>query len=569
MIIVAFIKQYWNILQNDTNERILLLILVLSLSLRMWGIWNIEQTDEYNEVFEALKIDSGYLNYERWNKKVLVYILAVEYALYFGAGWLTGIFVSISDFASKIVIDMTPLFIIGRATSAIFGTAIVFVTYLIGKNLFDKKAGLVAASFLCFNLVHVEHSHLVLVDITMTLLLMLSFYFATCIMYEGKYRSYILAGIFAGLAIVAKIPSIFILISVGVAHVLYVRQYYVNKNNIVYNKSLIYLLFGLISGAILGNPAVLFALPKYLDWLKLLFGAYQGTADSVYYWTPLNGFIFYFISLIRNMGLPLLGLTIIGLLYFTVKSRKEILLLLSFVLPFFIFMAYSKWVLADRYMIPAFPFLSIIAGAVLLKIQEQFRIGRFLIIIMIGALLIIPIKNVVLFEISLLHQNTRYLAKDWIEYNIPSGSKILIDAGRTINTQSPPLINTKENIIAIIDKIENLQEGKTYDDSRIVDSKSAIYYKYLLENMPAITYDLNSTELGTNIKSVGYYRENGYNYIITSSDITWRIDNRKWAETFPESAVFYKSLSNEYIEIKKFEASMTRRGPTITIYKVS
>jgi 4-amino-4-deoxy-L-arabinose transferase-like glycosyltransferase len=159
------------------------------------------------------------------------------------------------------------------------------------------------------------------------------------------------------------------------------------------------------------------------------------------------------------MGLPLLGLTIIGLLYFTVKSRKEILLLLSFVLPFFIFMAYSKWVLADRYMIPAFPFLSIIAGAVLLKIQEQFRIGRFLIIIMIGALLIIPIKNVVLFEISLLHQNTRYLAKDWIEYNIPSGSKILIDAGRTINTQSPPLINTKENIIAIIDKITTVRNN--------------------------------------------------------------------------------------------------------------
>ena len=78
MIIIDSIKQYCKILHIDANERILLLILVLSLALRIWGIWNIEQTDEYNEVFEALKIDSGYLNYERWNKKVLIYILAVE-----------------------------------------------------------------------------------------------------------------------------------------------------------------------------------------------------------------------------------------------------------------------------------------------------------------------------------------------------------------------------------------------------------------------------------------------------------------------------------------------------------
>jgi len=48
--------------------------------LRIWGIWNADSTDEYNEVFEALRVCSGHLNYERWFKRFYLYILSCEYA---------------------------------------------------------------------------------------------------------------------------------------------------------------------------------------------------------------------------------------------------------------------------------------------------------------------------------------------------------------------------------------------------------------------------------------------------------------------------------------------------------
>lgn len=562
------VKQYWKALQQDTHAKILLSILVLSFVLRVWGIWNIEQTDEFNEVFEALKVDSGSLNLDRWNKKVLIYILAVEYALYFGMGWLFGIFSSVSDFASKIAVDMAPLFIIGRVTSAIFGTAIVFITYLVGKRLFDKEAGLYAAIFLCFNFVHVEHSHLVLVDITMTLFVMLSFYFAVCMMYQGTKKEYFLAGLFAGIAIVAKVPAIFILISVGIAHAIVSYEKSGNLKNIVFDGKVIFIILGIIAGGILGNPAILLAFPKYLEWLRSLLGAYQGTVDQIAYWTPVNGFVFYLKTLSRNLGLPLLGLTIAGLLYFIARPRREILLLLSFILPFYFFMANSKWVLADRYMIPIFPFLSVIAGGFLYEIKARMKIRKFVMAVTLVILLIIPLKSVSIFEISLLQKNTRYWAKEWIESNIPKGSKILIDSGRTINTQSPPLFNNRENIIAIMNKIENLEEGETFDDSRIVDFRSAVYFKYMLNNLPSVTYDLTSTELGKKVKNIKYYRENGYDYIVTSSDITWLAENEKWANTYPESAMFYKSLKKEFKIVKDFNPGVTRSGPRIVIYKV-
>lgn len=142
-----FLRTAAESIKNDRYSRILVAILLITFVIRVWGIWNIEQTDEFNEVFEALKVDSGHLNLDRWNKKVLIYILAVEYGIFFATGWILGIYSSVADFASKIVVNMAPLFIIGRATSAFFGTVIVFVTYLMGRNYLAKKSD---SLLLCF-----------------------------------------------------------------------------------------------------------------------------------------------------------------------------------------------------------------------------------------------------------------------------------------------------------------------------------------------------------------------------------------------------------------------------------
>ena len=557
-------------LRDDSHTRLLFLILLLAFLVRVWGIWNIEQTDEFNEVFEALKVDSGNLNYERWNKKVLIYVLAAEYALFFAIGWLVGTFQGVSDFISKIVIDMSPLFLIGRATSALFGTLIVFMTYLIGNRLFSREAALVSSLFLCFNLVHVEHSHLVLVDITMTFMIICSFYFSVGIMKEGHRRDYFLAGMFAGLAIVAKIPAVFVLIALALAHLMFSLSHRASLRVILAGNNIAYVFAGLLAGAVIGNPAIIVGLPKYIQWLTLIFGAYHGTADQIDYWTPVNGYLFYVKSFINTMGMPLFSMTVVGMIYYIFRPSREIVLLLSFIIPFYVLMANSKWVLTHRYMIPIYPFFSIIGGAFWGRIMElTCKYKKVIAGASLLLLLIIPVKKVAQFSLTLLEQNTRYQAKDWIETNIPAGSKIVIDAGRTINTASPPLFNNRDNIIAMMQKVESLDEGKTYDESRIVDAGSSIYFRYLSKNLPAITYDLTSTELGRKARAIDYYRSHGYEYVITSSDITWVASNERWAKKYPEAASFYHSLDRELKLIKQFDPGLTRSGPTIKIYKLN
>lgn len=551
---------------NDPHLRLLVIILFAGFLLRFWGIWNIEQTDEFNEVFEALKVDSGRLNLDRWNKKLLIYILAIEYAIYFCVGWLVGIFNSVSDFASKVVVDMQPLFIMGRATSAVFGSLIIFVTYKIGSILFDRRIGVISSLFICFNFVHVEHSHLVLVDITMSLAVACSFLFAIKIAYWGTKRSHFCAGLFAGLAIVAKIPSVFILLSLITAHLIFCYKEGSAITKLKTHRYIIVLLAGILLGTIIGNAGILVAPVRYFKYLLGLIGAYQGTTEMIPYFKPGNGYLFYLKSMANNMGLPVFLCSVLSIAFLK-KQWKKFFLLLSFPLPFYLFMSNSKWFLGDRYLLPIYPFLSVLAATFAISTFQRFK-REWLATTGAILLIIIPALRIIPFELSLAKQNTRYWAKEWIEENIPIGSKILIDSGRTINTYSPPISPNAENLIKMIRKIERLKEGITYDESGIADAGSSIYFKYLLSSLPAATYDLTSTERGQAVRSYPYYAENGFEYIITTNSITWRTKVPAWREKFPEQAMFYHHLESMEA-IKVFSPGRFRAGSLIRIYRVS
>jgi hypothetical protein len=94
-------------------------VVLIALLIRLYGIWNVTTTDEYNEVIEALRVCSGHFNFERWIKRGYLYILAFEYGVYYVIGWIFNAFSSPVDFAEKLVRNMEPLFVLGRITSAV------------------------------------------------------------------------------------------------------------------------------------------------------------------------------------------------------------------------------------------------------------------------------------------------------------------------------------------------------------------------------------------------------------------------------------------------------------------
>jgi len=557
-------------------HKVLLLILLSAFLLRIWGIWNADSTDEYNEVCEALRVCSGHLNLERFSKRFFLYILSLEYGVYYLLGWLVNIFQSPNDFAIKIVRDLTPLFMLGRATSAVFGTASIFMTYMIGKVLVSRQVGLLAALFLCLNVVNIQLSHYARVDATLCLVVLISFYFVVKL-YNSSSQSlskyYILAGFFSGIAFQTKLPAVILIIPFLLAHLSQQQEKHLVRR--ILCKDLGFYCIFFILGLIVGNPAILFAPHKFI--ISLL-------GKSKVYTTPLNetkseyiGFIAYLIYFYNELGLVLVLLSTYSLFRALLTKKKDDILVLSFMIPFYILMGLSWYMVSESYMIPLMPFLYLLTSKYLIEVIEKIGIvQKFppkIVMLLVGIFLIHQSINVIKFEISLCGKNTRVLAKEWIEQNIPFDSKILVDSGKSINSFAPKIAASRDSIIRVLSsKKQALEKGELYDPSKIVDTTALLYYELLLKTIPHESYDITSTMYGLAVKSIDYYIANQYHYFIISK----QMKEKRTCEFFterspPEIAAFYNSLDsdNRVNLIKTIGPTSTNRGNTFYIYKIN
>jgi hypothetical protein len=557
--------------KNDPYTRWMLGILVFGAVLRYYGILNVENTDEYNEVVEALRTASGKLNIERWQKKGYQNILAIEYGIYFVIGCILGIFKNTMDFAAKIIGNMEPLFLIGRYTTATMGSLSIALLYVIGRKIYNSRVGLIAATLLAVNTIHVWTSHFVGTDVPLTFFFLLTLYFI-CRFYEsGKISDYALAAFLGAVTINIKMTGIGIGVIFILAHIIRCR----NKNeriiNYIYNKQIIYSSVAFIVGFLISNPAIVLGIKKFFTYY---YSVYTNVYDEVPYAIVGNAYYTYLLLLYKDFGLLLSLLTAFSLIYALIRRSNWDYIFIPFIVSLYLLLSNTEFLVQNRYMITMFPILFLLNGcfleSVTKKIVTSDAIRNMAITGILIAVSIHSVTNSLIFVRTLTEENTSVVSKKWIETNIPSGSKLLVDAGRTMITSGPRLNESRENIERKLEVICNLKPGETYDSPqvKIVDSSSSIYFELLLRNMPEVTYDITTTELGRKVEGAEYYKKNGYQYFIHNEGLKWRTEDPLWRAKFPESARFYDSINQKYVLIKSIEPSTTRSGSTIKIYKI-
>ncbi len=117
--------------------------------------------DEPIIVNYALSYGTGDFNPRMFNvPPLLSYILFFEYGLFYLTGSILGIFKDVKDFGYLYLNDPSIFHLIGRVTFGVIpGTLSVLFLYQLGKKVFDERTGLIAASFLAINFLHVRDSH--------------------------------------------------------------------------------------------------------------------------------------------------------------------------------------------------------------------------------------------------------------------------------------------------------------------------------------------------------------------------------------------------------------------------
>ena len=226
-------------------------------------------------------------------------------------------------------------------------------------------------------------------------------------------------------------------------------------------------------------------------------------------------------------GIGLEIFSVIGIL-FLLKDWKKFdyrhLVLFSF--PLIYFLAIAKLPLHwSRWAVPLFPFLAILSAIGLSKSLDLCKINRsyknLVLILILMILLFVPFKKTVLQNWKLSHKDTRTVAKEWIESNLPQNSVIAYE------NYAPHLhIQPKREF-----RLMNM--GWT----RIV------------------------------MAPLDYYINNNVDYIIITSAFKDRFFNEP--QKYKGFIERYELLESRCKTIRTFTPSKYQSGPIITIYKIS
>lgn len=374
---------------------ILIAILFFGFFLRFWGISSVYmRIDDVAVAKTILDVYNGY-----WVADHIFYYPPLLY--YICAIVLRGIslFLSIIFFHKEPTLypfTLSQVLFISRLISALFGFLTIPLLYFSLKKLYSEKIALFGAFLFSISLIHIIHSHQLVMDTISTFFVILCLYFSTLIFSSGKLLFYILAGISAGLATSSKYNGVFAVFIIISAH--FLRQ---NKFSIknLFSPPLITSGIFSILGFVAGHPFSVLRFKSFLRGTKLFFNVVHKTE---WYLVPIKpeGFIenikyskyFQALSNISSSeGILFFSLMLIGIILLFVFRKKENLLLFSFPSLYFLFviplLGFSRW----RDLTFLSPFYSVIPALSIFPIIEKIekKITRFILISIISILFIL------------------------------------------------------------------------------------------------------------------------------------------------------------------------------------
>jgi len=458
-------------IQNKIYLILILIVTLLAVGVRIAGLaydnlisYN---HDEQIHLLTAEKIFSGNLNpRDIWEgRKFLyifypwlsMYIVAGVYYLYdlilswysFIASWLIFIAGGGGSFLQKSSpnyqwLDKRQALYLGRLTVALIGAANIPLLYLIGKRLWNRRVGLLAAAILAFNGYHVANCHWMKNDIIAAFFLTAAFLFVVRIFINGKTRDYILAAIFSAVAINAKSYTAPILASCLFAHLATLPRLTIKSifRRIIDRKFILFILVFLIIFVAtypllyLDFNYIISNFQKMADQTETnaMFGSLGNQARPRTFieirWDNLCNFARFSWQMAAGIGGYVLLLGLGGIITAFWSRKKRFLLLASFPVIYLITaVAVASPGVRYQDVIPLIPFFALLAAAFIWYIFQAVIKKQWLItgaVLVSGIILLVPYARMVIrMDYGYWQHSVRYYASRWSARNIPPGSTVI------------------------------------------------------------------------------------------------------------------------------------------------
>ncbi|MBZ0256085.1 glycosyltransferase family 39 protein, partial [bacterium] len=444
-------------------DALILIIVLVSFGLRIWGNqFGLPYTyhmDEWQYVEDAARFaGTGDLKPASWgNPTLLKYSFAVVFGLAYQFRSRFGLVPPESPIISDFLNNQMIYYTLARTFVAALGAATVAIVYQIGRLLYNRSTGLIAAILLALAFQHARDSHFAVSDVPVT------FFTAGTVLFLANYirtrstRYFYLGMIFVGLAAATKYTA-GLMIVIGLA-----VWGYAHFNNHWKGLTAAYISKEFMIAISLTGLAFLIIVPYAaldpLAFLRTVHGLMNmGKVGFTYAIDRDGSWIFYLKTLTWGLGPPLFVLSMLGLIRGVIRQRAGDFLLVASSLLFYLFYGLSI-VFFSRFIIPTIPILIVLAAALVDEVYIWVSsyhpvLGKIAVTALILAAIVPPAVSILRYDNLLGEEDTRTIAKNWIEANIPAQSRILLEwhtpsLNSTINGADPRRFEPRQSYVSL------------------------------------------------------------------------------------------------------------------------
>jgi len=562
------------------------LLIAVSLALNLWGItYGLPERyypDEGRMVNHALAFGMGDLNPHYFNYPALgMYLLFALYGAFFTVGRVAGLFQSAADFQLLFFSNPTAFYLIGRAANALAGAGVVALVYKLGKEAFhDRKIGLLSGAIVATLSYFVFYTHFIVTDILQLLFILGGYIFIVRISRNGRTKDYLWAGALTGLGIATKYSPVLLFAPLLLAHVFYLSR---ASGKIGLSRVALPIALAGLAMSLLFFIGAPYCFIDYTSFLRSLqfrsllgevhtFGTGSGSA-----WLIYPRLLFRHPYLLLG-GLDLTGFIFLGgILWAAWKREKEDFLLLAY--PLLLYLMMGKWSFgSNRYSLPLVIFLALWGARAIVEAARAIphlmgsERGKRWAVGLLGGFIALAIAlsllNSAFMSYRLTRKDTRTLAKEWVETNIPPGTAIAVEWDTEATVQ---LWETPDDIRA---KIAAYETGKAVTIHHASEQMAAVH-RMRLAAVPRENYrivrigGMDGTRVLLDNYSIEELKEKGAEYLIVSDEVRRIFVERQGEKVYPRHNLFYRQVEEELHPVASFRPSpLSSLGPEINIYRL-
>ena len=310
-----------------------------------------------------------------------------------------------------------------RVLSAVSGVISVWLLFRVGARLFGRPTGFVSAACLALAFLHVRDSHFGVTDVPMTCMVLVAFLAIVKLSESGSHQDLAAAGIWTGLAVATKynaallaLPACFALLDDPLRRPAQVRL----------GRAVLFCAI-MTSAFLIVCPYSVISHQKFVaDVMDVSHHLANGHGPDLG-----RGWVYHFTTTLRyGLGAPLLAAGVVGLLLMVWREGRRGVFVALFPVAYYVLMGTGRTVFA-RYALPVVPFLCLTAGYLIAKVaaatttylhRPRWRIPATAVVT--AAVVWPSLLSVIAFDRLIARDDSRVLARRWIEARFPPGTTI-------------------------------------------------------------------------------------------------------------------------------------------------